>query len=225
MPATTGQKAQLHAYVAVDVVLFSIDAGELGVLLVRVRGGAFTGRWAFPGSLVGIGESLEEVATRELQALTGFDGVYLEQLRTFGDPERDPQARVVSTAYVGLAPSAGALQRAPRYAEAAVFPVRRLPTPLAYDHEYMAACALDRLRSKLAYSNIVYGLLPAEFTLSELQEVYEIILGRFLDRRNFRKKLIATGLLKPLAKQRRGPHRPATLYRFSRRKPTIVEIL
>jgi 8-oxo-dGTP diphosphatase len=225
MPGATGQRAQLHAYVAVDVVLFSVDAGELGVLLVRVREGAFTGRWAFPGSLVGVGESLEEVARRELLALTGLDDVYLEQLRTFGDPDRDPQARVVSTAYVGLAPAAGALRRAPRYAEAAVFPVRRLPTPLAYDHEDMAACALDRLRSKLAYSNIVYGLLSAEFTLSEMQDVYEIILGRSLDRRNFRKKLLATGLLKPLAKQRRGPHRPATLYRFSRRKPTMIEML
>jgi 8-oxo-dGTP diphosphatase len=225
MPATTGQTPQLRAYVAVDVVLFSVDGGDLGVLLVKVRDGAFTGHWAFPGSLVGVGESLEEVATRELHALTGLDDVYLEQLCTFGDPGRDPQARVVSTAYVGLAPAAGALHRAPRYAEAAVFPVRRLPTPLAYDHGDMAACALDRLRSKLAYSNIVYGLLPVEFTLSELQDVYEIILGRSLDRRNFRKKLLATGLLKPLAKQRRGSHRPATLYRFSRRKPTLVEML
>jgi 8-oxo-dGTP diphosphatase len=132
---------------------------------------------------------------------------------------------VVSTAYFGLAPAAGTLHRAPRYAEAAVFPVRRLPAPLAYDHEDMAACAVDRLRSKLAYSNIVYGLLPAEFTLSELQDVYEIILGRGLDRRNFRKKILATGLLKPLTKQRRGAHRPATLYRFSRRRPTIIEML
>lgn len=185
----------------------------------------FAGRWAFPGSLVGVGESLEEVAARELRSLTGLDDVYLEQLRTFGDPGRDPQARVVSTAYFGLAPAAGRLQSAPRYAEASVFPVRHLPAPLAYDHASMAACALDRLRSKLAYSNIVYGLLAVEFTLSELQEVYELILGRSLDRRNFRKKILSTGLLRPLAKQRRGPHRPATLYRFSRRRPTIVEML
>jgi 8-oxo-dGTP diphosphatase len=223
MPATI-QTPQLHAYIAVDVVLFTVDA-ELGTLLVKVRDGAFAGRWAFPGRLVGVGESLEEVATRELRALSGVDDIYLEQLRTFGRPDRDPQARVVSTAYFGLAPAAGTLHRAPRYAEAAVFPVRRLPLPLAYDHEDMAACALDRLRSKLAYSNIVYGLLPVEFTLGELQEVYEIILGRSLDRRNFRKKLLSTGLLKPLAKQRRGPHRPAILYRFSRRQPTIVEML
>jgi 8-oxo-dGTP diphosphatase len=225
MPASRVQTPQLHAYVAVDVILFTVDAGGLGVLLVKVRNGHFSGRWAFPGSLVGVGESLEEVAVRELRALTGLDDVYLEQLRTFGEPDRDPQARVVSTAYFGLAPAAGTPQGAPRYVEAAVFPVRRLPTPLAYDHEDMAACALDRLRSKLAYSNIVYGLLPAEFTLSELQEVYEIILGRPLDRRNFRKKLFATGLLTPLARQRRGPHRPATLYRFTRRRPAIVEIL
>jgi len=225
MAPTSGQTPQLHAYVAVDVVLFTIDGGELGVLLVKVRDGAFTGRWAFPGSLVGVGESLEQVATRELRALTGVEDVYLEQLCTFGDPNRDPQARVVSTAYFGLAPAAGTPHRAPRYAEAAVFPIRRLPVPLAYDHEDMAVCAVDRLRSKLAYSNIVYGLLPVEFTLSELQEVYEIILGRHLDRRNFRKKILGTGLLKALTRQRRGAHRPATLYRFSRRRPTMVEML
>lgn len=225
MPSAIRRASQLHAYVAVDVVLFTVDAGELGVLLVKVRDGAFAGRWAFPGSLVGVGESLEEVATRELRSLTGLDDVYLEQLRTFGAPDRDPQARVVSTAYFGLAPAAKTLRIAPRYAEASVFPVRRLPAPLAYDHGDMAACALDRLCSKLAYSNIVYGLLPVEFTLRELQETYEVILGRPLDRRNFRKKILSTGLLRPLPRQRRGPHRPATLYRFSRRRPTMVEML
>jgi 8-oxo-dGTP diphosphatase len=111
-----------------------------------------------------------------------------------------------------------------RYAGASWFAVDRLPG-LAYDHDEMARAALERLRAKLGYSNIVYGLLAAEFTLGELQEVYEIILGRRLDRRNFRKKILASGLLRALSRQRRGAHRPATLYRFTRRRPMIVEML
>ncbi len=103
-------------------------------------------------------------------------------------------------------------------------PVHRLPR-LAYDHDAIAKAALDRLRAKLAYTNIVYGLLPAAFTLGELQRIYEIILGRTLDRRNFRKKLLASGLLRPLDRQRRGAHRPAALYRFARRRPAVVEML
>jgi 8-oxo-dGTP diphosphatase len=217
-------RAHAHAAVAVDVVILTTDAGELSALLVEVKDGPFAGRWAFPGSLVGAGESLEEVAIREFRATTGLSDIYLEQLRTFGDPRRDPRGRVVATAYCALVPNQGVVKGGGRYGDVAWFPVRRLP-PLAYDHDEMARCALERLRGKLAYTNIVYGLLPAEFTLRELQDVYEAILDRALDRRNFRKKLLATGLLEPLQRQRRGAHRPATLYRFSRREPTMVDIL
>jgi 8-oxo-dGTP diphosphatase len=213
-----------HASIAVDVVIYTIDAGVLATLLVRIRDGQFAGRWAFPGSLVGVDESLEEVAARELRAITGRDDVYLEQLRTFGDCDRDPQSRVVSTAYLGLMPRREEPRVSERYAEASWFAVDRLPR-LAYDHEEMACIALERLRAKLSYSNIVYGLLAAEFTLGELQDVYEVILGRRLDRRNFRKKILASGLLRALPRQRRGAHRPATLYRFTRRRPMIVEML
>ena len=209
---------------AVDVVILTIDAGELSALLVEVKDGPFAGRWAFPGSLVGTGESLEEVALREFRATTGLSDIYLEQLRTFGDPRRDPRRRVVATAYCALVPSKGVVKGGGRYADVAWFPVRRMP-PLAYDHDEMARCALERLRGKLAYTNIVYGLLPVEFTLRELQDVYEAILGRALDRRNFRKKLLATGLFEPLQRKRRGAHRPAILYRFTRREPTVVDIL
>lgn len=215
---------QAHAYIAVDVVIFTIDAGGLATLLVKIREGPHAGAWAFPGSLVGVDESLEAVAERELRAITGRDDVYLEQLRTFGERDRDPQARVVSTAYLGLMPHREDPRVNARYAEASWFPVDRLPR-LAYDHEEMARTALERLRAKLGYSNIVYGLLAPDFTLGELQDVYEIILGRRLDRRNFRKKILASGLLRALARQRRGAHRPATLYRFARRRPMIVEML
>jgi len=211
--------------VAVDVVIFTIDAAELKALLVQVKLGPFAGRWAFPGGLVPAGEAPEATATRELLAQTGIRDVYLEQLRTFGDPARDPHAHVVSVAYFALVSSKG---RTPggnqKYADMQWFPVRALPS-LAYDHNAITRYALTRLQSKLEYTNIVYSLLPRDFTLGELQEVYEIILGRGLDRRNFRKKILALGLLRPLHRQRRGAHRPAQLYAFTRRAPMNIEML
>ena len=211
--------------VAVDVVIFTIDAGELKALLVEVKSGPFAGRWAFPGGLVPVGEAPEVTAARELLAQTGIGDLYLEQLRTFGDPTRDPHAHVVAVAYFALLPSKGQAQATnPKYARMQWFPVRGLPS-LAYDHHAIAHYALTRLQAKLAYTNIVYALLPHEFTLGELQEVYEIILGRRLDRRNFRKKILALGLLRALRRQRRGAHRPAQLYGFTRREPMNIQML
>jgi 8-oxo-dGTP diphosphatase len=211
--------------VAVDVVIFTIADGALQALLVEVKAGPFAGRWAFPGGLVPVGESPETTATRELLAQTGIRDLYLEQLRTFGDPSRDPHAHVVSVAYFALVPSKGEAPAGhPKYARLAWFPVRALPS-LAYDHNAVAQYALTRLQAKLEYTNIVYSLLPREFTLAELQEKYEIIVGRRLDRRNFRKKIIAVGLLKALRRQRRGRHRPAQLYAFTRREPMNVQML
>lgn len=216
--------AQAHPYVAVDVVVFTIDAGELKALLVKVREGAAAGQWAFPGGLVRMDESLDDAARRELSAKTGLGGIYLEQLQSFGDPGRDMQARVVSTAYFALVAAKEMLGRSGKYADVEWFPARRLP-PLAYDHAAIGGVALDRLRAKLAYTNLVYGLLPQAFTLGELQDIYERILGRRLDRRNFRKKILASGLLRRLRTQRRGPHRPAALYRFAQRRPMVVEMI
>ena len=211
--------------VAVDVVIFTIDAGELKALLVEVKSGPHAGSWAFPGGLVPVGEAPEATATRELLAQTGIGDLYLEQLRTFGDPGRDPQAHVVSVAYFALVPGKGqALAANPKYRRIEWFPVRALPS-LAYDHSAIAQYALRRLQAKLEYTNIVYSLLPHEFTLGELQAIYEIILGRPLDRRNFRKKILTLGLLRPLRRQRRGRHRPAQLYTFTRREPMNISML
>jgi len=211
--------------VAVDVVIFTIDAGQLTALLVEVKSGLFAGCWAFPGGLVPVGEAPDATAIRELLAQTGIRDVYLEQLRTFGDPSRDPHAHVVSIAYFALVPAKG---QAPagnaKYARLGWFPVRALPS-LAYDHNAIAQYALERLQAKLEYTNIVYSLLPHEFTLGELQEIYEIILGRRLDRRNFRKKVLTRDLLRPLRRQRRGAHRPAQLYSFTRREPMNIGML
>jgi 8-oxo-dGTP diphosphatase len=171
-----------------------------------------------------IGEALEEAARRELREKTPLRDVYLEQLFTFGDPRRNPTAHVVSTAYWALIPRAAPAPRhESKYAGAAWWNVRRLPR-LAYDHNRVARVALDRLRSKVDYTNVVYSLLPDDFTLGELQQIYEIIRGGPLDRRNFRKKFLASRLLKSLGKFRRGAHRPAALYAFRDRKLKRIEL-
>lgn len=216
---------QTHPRVAVDAVLFTIAEGTLKTLLVKIKKGPFVGSWAFPGGLVQLGESLDEAARRELYEKTGVQDLYLEQLYTFGDARRDPFAHTVAVAYFALVPPfAQALRSGEKYADVGWFPVRTLPQ-LAYDHNAIAAYALQRLQGKLGYTNIVYSLLPHEFTLAEIQAIYEVILDQHLDRRNFRRKILALGLLKPLPKTRRGAHRPATLYTFTRRSPMNVEVL
>ena len=223
-PPTSDGRAQVYPYAAVDVVIFTVDDGALKALVVKVREGPFAGQWAFPGGLVRMAESIDDAAVRELSAKTGLRGIYLEQLRTCGDPGRDRHARVVSTAYFALVPAQEMVERRAKYSDVAWFAARRLPR-LAYAHDAVARAALERLRAKLTYTNIVYGLLPGGFTLGELQDVYERILGRRLDRRNFRKKILTSGLLRQLRSQRRGAHRPAALYRFAQRRPVMVELL
>ena len=216
---------QTHPRVAVDAVLFTITHGALRTLLVKIKKGAFIDRWAFPGGLVRLDESLDAAAQRELYEKTGVRDLYLEQLYTFGNATRDPSARTVSVAYFALVPP---LAQAPRggekYADIDWFPVYDLPE-LAYDHNAIAAYALERLQTKLSYTNIVYSLLPDEFTVAELQEIYETILDRQLDRRNFRRKILSSDLLRPLSKTKRGAHRPAQLYAFSERQPMNIEML
>jgi 8-oxo-dGTP diphosphatase len=217
--------AQGGPRVAVDVVIYTLERKALQCLLVQIKEGPFAGRWAFPGGLVGGGESLDQAAEREVYERTGARNGYLEQLYTFGKPERDPATRVVSVSYLALVPhNETRLNPTTKYADIRWCRAAALPH-LAYDHDQVGRLALKRIRSKLQYTNIVYSLLPAEFTLGELQEVYETILHRRLDRRNFRKRILALGLLKRLRKKRRGTHRPAALYAFIRRRPTVIEML
>jgi len=216
------EPAPRHPWVAVDVVIFRVAGRALQALLVEIKQGPFRGKWAFPGGLVRLGESLDEAARRELEEKTPIRDVYLEQLFTFGDPSRNPTAHVVSTAYFALLPAAsGEPIAGSKYSQAAWLDVDRLPA-LAYDHNRIAAVALDRLRAKIEYTNVAYGLLPRAFTLGELQRVYEVIRGAPLDRRNFRKRIIESGLLRPLARVRRGAHRPAALYAFRDRRLALV---
>jgi 8-oxo-dGTP diphosphatase len=211
--------------VAVDTVLFAIEGDRLKCYLVQLTAGAAAGRWAFPGGLVRVGETLDEAARRELDDAASLRDLYLEQLFSFGDPSRDPGAHVVSVGYLGLIDDAGAASsRSRKYAAGQWFEVARLPA-LAYDHSVIADYALRRLKSKLEYTNIACNLLPPTFTFAELEELYATVLERPLDRRNFRRRILAMGLLKRLPEKRRGAHRPAALYSFRRRSVQAIEML
>jgi 8-oxo-dGTP diphosphatase len=215
-----------HHYpaVAVDMIIFTVGNDDLMVLLIRRRGEPFAGRWAIPGGFVEPDESLDDAAARELREETSVSDVFLEQLYTFGEPGRDPRGRVISVAYYALLREAPAVSGGDDAADAGWFPLGALP-PLAFDHATILDYALDRVRKKVEYTNIVYSLLPDTFTLTELQRVYEIILGTPLDKRNFRKKISSLDLVTPTGELRRdGAHRPAKLYRFRTREPRIVEI-
>ncbi|HVN89651.1 MAG TPA: NUDIX domain-containing protein [Candidatus Binataceae bacterium] len=211
--------------VAVDTALFGIEDGRLKCYLVQLRGGPNTGRWAFPGRLVQVGEMLDDAARGELESATGLNNPYLEQLFSFGDPTRDPKAHVVSVAYMALTGEPERVTAASsRYSAGRWFEVDTLPE-LAYDHSVIAAYALKRLKSKLEYTNIACNLLPPSFTFAELEELYGLVLGRQLDRRNFRRRILAMGLLRRLPQKRHGAHRPATLYEFFPRSLRTIEML
>jgi 8-oxo-dGTP diphosphatase len=212
--------------VAVDNCIFTVLEGKLHLLLIQMAKVPYTGMWALPGGLIQDTESLDAAAGRILYEETGVADVYLEQLYTFGQPERDPAGRVVSVAYFALIHAAGiALRTQPKYADVRWWPCANL-LPLAYDHDAVATYARQRLEWKLAYTNIVWSLLPRRFALTELQKVYEAVLGRQLDKRNFRKKILSLGLVEPIGETAmRGAHRPAMLYRFTSREPKLIDML
>lgn len=221
------QAARRHARpkVAVDTVIFAATAGRLKCYLVQLSRGPAADKWAFPGGLVRVGEMLDDAARRELEASTGLRDPYVEQLFTFGDPTRDPRAHVVAVGYMALVDDPAAVRSCSRkYAGGRWFEVAQLPA-LAYDHAEMAQYALRRLRAKLEYTNIACHLLARTFTFAQLEELYAMVLERELDRRNFRRRILATGLLRRLAQERRGPHRPAALYTFARRSLQAIEML
>ena len=205
--------------VAVDVVIFRVRDGGLQVLLVKRGIQPFEGRWAFPGGFVLRDESLDAAALRELREETGVGDVYLEQLYTFGEPKRDPRGRVVSVCYFALLSGGEAEARAGSDASEVQWADAYKPPSLAFDHKEILDYALQRLRWKLEWTTVGFKLLPKKFTLTELQKVYEAILGRALDKRNFRRKVALLGVVEPLDEHRQeGIQRPARLHSFSARK-------
>ena len=205
----------------VDGVIFGLDLDEemLKVVLVERDVEPFAGMWAIPGGFVRSSESLEDAALRELREETGITDVFLEQLYTFGKPNRDPRGWVVSVAYYALvAPDQHHLLATTDARRAEWFPVNKLPK-LAFDHDEILRVALQRLRGKLTYAPIGFELLPEKFSIRQLQTLYEIVLGQKLDNRNFRKKIFSLDVLKELNEIQTGvAHRAARLYKFDERK-------
>jgi 8-oxo-dGTP diphosphatase len=202
----------------VDIVVFGLDEDDLQVMLIQRDLPPFVGQWALPGGFVRVEETLEEAARRELVEETGLKDIYLEQLYTFGAVERDPRERVVTVAYYALVNLEGHDVRASTDARnAAWFPVSDLPK-LAFDHQQILAAAHARLRGKVRYQPIGFELLPDRFTLRQLQRLYEVILDRELDKRNFRKKVLAMDIVKETNEiEKDVAHRAAKLYRFDKR--------
>lgn len=204
--------------VGVSVVIFSLQPHlqqrELSVLLVRRVKAPYAGSWALPGGWVHTGEGLEVAARRHLRTKTGLNPTYLEQLYTFGRPDRDPREHRIAVAYYVLVRSDESATDESSEREAHWFPVDKLPSPLAFDNDEIIQYALWRLRNKVSYAYIAFQLLPPVFTLTQLREVYEEILGHKIDPTNFRRKVEASGTIVPTgARVEGGAHRPPQLYR------------
>ncbi|MGB5398319.1 MAG: NUDIX domain-containing protein [Gammaproteobacteria bacterium] len=213
-----------HPAVTVDIVIFTIRDNELKLLLIRRAGEPYQGKWALPGGFIELDEDLDSAASRELEEETGVSGVFLEQLYTFGKPDRDPRERVITVAYYALIPSERIRLQAASDAEAVGwFGMKELPE-LAFDHVDILALAHQRLEAKLDYSTIAFQFLDDEFTLHDLQRVYEIIQRTVIDKRNFRKWVLALGQIEETGEQRRdGACRPAKLYRV--KSPGSIAII
>ena len=217
--------------VTVDVVLLTVLGGELHTLLIRRDEHPFKGAWSLPGGFVRMAEALDEAAARVLHDKVHLQGVYAEQLYTFGAPNRDPRTRVLSVAYVALVDAArlqhvqnDAIRLAPLRVEwegetggSASASWNGQVLPLSFDHADILGLAVKRLRGKLDYAPVGFELLPERFTLRDLQTVHETILGRKLNKDSFRRRMLASGRLKSVgAREEDTGHRPAALFTFER---------
>lgn len=203
----------------VDCIIFGLDkSSRLKVLLIQRAKDPFKNHWALPGGFVDENETLEAAALRELQEETGVSDVFIEQLFTFGTPGRDPRGRVVTVAYYALINLAEHKIGADTDAQDVKwFPINELP-PLAFDHAEILETAITRLRSKLRYQPVGFELLAEKFTLTQLQKLYETILDKDLNKRNFRTKILKMDILKEENILRGVAHRPAQLYSFDKNK-------
>ena len=214
-----------YSAAAVDLVIFAIINGELNVLLTKMKYKPFEGKLALPGGRIRVYESVDECAKREIKEKVGIKDIYTEQLYSFGDVKRDPSVRIISVSYLALVDNIDniKLETTEKYEKIYWMPVNKV-SKLAYDHNKILKYALFRLKSKLIYTNIVCNLLPKKFSLSEMQKVHEIILGRKLDKRNFRKKVLTLDLIKEAGREVGVPHRPSKLYSFKTKKLMIIEM-
>jgi len=210
-------------YLETLISIFTIDKGALKVLLLRKKTEPYKGYWILPGNILRNDETLEDNITDAVLDKTGLLSVYIEQCYTFSNIDRDPDGRVIATSFIGLVDSKSVeikREERPEF-ETAWFSIDELPK-LGYDHESIISRNIDYLKRKIVNSNVLKSLFPSDFTLPELQHVYEQILGRELDRRNFRKKFIGLDLIEDTLEKNTGFNgRPAKLYRF---KDEIKEI-
>jgi 8-oxo-dGTP diphosphatase len=227
-PATRDwTESAIDLRISVDPVLFTLLQGELHVLLRNRTWEPFRGVWALPGAINPPGEQIEETMWRELRRLGFSSQLWVEQLKTFDRPPqsiggvtvpgRDPRGRVISVAYFATLPSCaippGTSSASSSEGETEWIPLSGLPS-LAFDHQEIVDYALWRLRNKIQYAPVAFELLPPEFTLTDLQEVYEAVLGDKLDKRNFRRKVLKEKIVSPTQSLSRREKRPARLYRF-----------
>lgn len=203
----------------VDAVVFGYEEGKISVLLIKRKYEPFKNNWAIPGGFVLNSESLEDAVQRELQEETGIKINYLEQLYTFGRPSRDPRGRVVSVAYFGLVrPNAFKIFASTDASEVEWFNINKLPE-LSFDHNEILEIAIKRLQGKITYQPIGFELLDKKFPFSDLEKLYTTLLGRQIDRRNFRKKILNLNVLDVLdQKTSKGSGRPAKLFQFNQKR-------
>ena len=209
---------------SVDNVIFGFDGTDLRVLLIKRGTPPFENMWALPGDLVYPDEALDSAATRVLRELTGLSEVFLEQVHSFGKVDRHPLGRVITVAYYSLinienySPNPSSWAR-----EISWHKVKEQPS-LAFDHENILCASFDKLKWKVRSQPVGFELLPKEFTLSQLRQLYEAILGQELDKRNFRRKILSMDLLQDTGVIQSGvAHRPAKLFRFDKKKYAILE--
>ncbi|KAB1071380.1 NUDIX hydrolase [Tamlana haliotis] len=204
---------------SVDAVVFGYEAGTISVLLIKRKYEPFKGKWAIPGGFVLNNEALEKAVERELKEETGVEINYLEQLYSFGNPNRDPRGRIVSIAYFGLVhPSAFKINASTDAEEVQWFKIDELPQ-LSFDHKDILKLAISRLQSKITYEPLGFELLDEKFPFSDLENLYTTLLGRPIDRRNFRKKFLKLNILDELdEKISKGSGRPANLFKFNQKR-------
>lgn len=208
---------------SVDLAIFTVREQQLQVLLVQrpqLAGEPFPGLWALPGGFVDIDQDrdLEACARRKLREKTAVTSPYLEQLGSWGSADRDPRGWSTTHAYFALIPDTEAPAAGANAADAAWFPItgNGVKPRLAFDHGEILETAIDRLRSKVEYTSLPVYLLPKEFTLSELQRMFEIVLGREVEKSAFRTRVLAADFIEPVPRMREGQQRPAQLYRLQR---------
>lgn len=210
--------------VAVDVVVFTVKDDDLKALMVIRSHEPYAGAISLPGGFIKDDETTLAAAKRILHDKAGISKVFIEQLYTFDSPKRDPRGRIITVAYYALVPEGQLIIHESNTTQAPKLYSTAKTPKLAFDHNQILHYAITRLRSKLSYTNAAYSLLPKQFTLTQLQRLYEIVNSTTFDKRNFRKKFLSLGLIKPTDKQSSGNrHRPAMLYSFISTAPTELD--